>query len=66
MALIVFLRGVNVGEHRTFRSSILARELSDYAVVNVRVFPTFPCLAGCGKTRFEALVETDLSSAAQF
>jgi hypothetical protein len=26
MALIVFLRGVNVGGHRTFRPSILARE----------------------------------------
>ena len=35
MALVVFLRGVNVGGHRTFRPSILARELSDYDVVNV-------------------------------
>jgi len=35
MALVVFLRGVNVGGHRTFRPSILARELSDYEVVNV-------------------------------
>ena len=32
MALIVFLRGVNVGGHRTFRPSILARELSQYDV----------------------------------
>jgi uncharacterized protein (DUF1697 family) len=35
MALVVFLRGVNVGGHRTFRPSILARELSAYDVVNV-------------------------------
>lgn len=35
MALVVFLRGVNVGGHRTFRPSIFARELSDYDVVNV-------------------------------
>jgi len=35
MALIVFLRGVNVGGHRTFRPSILAKELSDHDVVNV-------------------------------
>jgi uncharacterized protein (DUF1697 family) len=35
MALVVFLRGVNVGGHRTFRPSILARELSRYDVVNV-------------------------------
>ena len=35
MALVVFLRGINVGGHRTFRPSLLARELSDYDVVNV-------------------------------
>src|SRR4029077_20423952 len=36
MALVVFLRGVNVGGHRTFRPSVLARELSEYDVVNVQ------------------------------
>src|SRR3954453_9486944 len=41
MALIVFLRGVNVGGHRTFRPSVLARELSDYDVVNVVAAGTF-------------------------
>jgi uncharacterized protein (DUF1697 family) len=41
MALIVFLRGVNVGGHRTFRPSILARELSHYDVVNVGAAGTF-------------------------
>jgi uncharacterized protein (DUF1697 family) len=41
MALIVFLRGVNVGGHRTFRPSILARELSDYDVINVGAAGTF-------------------------
>ncbi len=35
MALIVFFRGINVGGHRTFRPSMLARELSAYDVVNV-------------------------------
>jgi uncharacterized protein (DUF1697 family) len=35
MALVVFLRGVNVGGHRRFRPSILARELSGFDVVNV-------------------------------
>jgi uncharacterized protein (DUF1697 family) len=35
MALVVFLRGVNVGGHRTFRPSVLAKELSDYDVMNV-------------------------------
>ena len=41
MALIVFLRGVNVGGHRTFRPSILAKELSDYDVVSVGAAGTF-------------------------
>ena len=35
MALIVFLRGVNVGGHRAFRPSALARELVVYDAVNV-------------------------------
>jgi len=41
MALIVFLRGVNVGGHKTFRPSIVARELSAYDVVNVGAAGTF-------------------------
>src|SRR5438874_1071 len=41
MALVVFLRGVNVGGHRTFRPSILARQLRDYDVVNVGAAGTF-------------------------
>jgi uncharacterized protein (DUF1697 family) len=41
MALVVFLRGVNVGGHRRFRPSILARELSDYDVLNVGAAGTF-------------------------
>jgi len=41
MPLVVFLRGVNVGGHRRFRPSTLARELSDYDVVNVGAAGTF-------------------------
>ena len=41
MALVVFLRGVNVGGHRTFRPSVLARELSAYGVVNLGAAGTF-------------------------
>jgi uncharacterized protein (DUF1697 family) len=40
-ALVVFLRGVNVGGHRTFRPSVLARELSAFDVVNVGAAGTF-------------------------
>ena len=35
MALVAFLRGINVGGHRRFRPSLLAQELSDFDVVNV-------------------------------
>lgn len=35
MTLIVFLRGINVGGHRRFRPSVLAKELGAYDVVNV-------------------------------
>jgi uncharacterized protein (DUF1697 family) len=35
MALVVFLRGVNVGGHRTFRPAALARELAAFDAVNV-------------------------------
>jgi uncharacterized protein (DUF1697 family) len=41
MALVVFLRGVNVGGHRRFRPSVLAKELSDYGVVNIGAAGTF-------------------------
>src|SRR5438128_47193 len=41
MALVVFLRGMNVGGHRTFRPSILARELADYDVISVGAAGTF-------------------------
>jgi uncharacterized protein (DUF1697 family) len=41
MALIVFLRGINVGGHRTFRPNMLARELGAYDVVNVGAAGTF-------------------------
>ena len=54
MALIVFLRGVNVGGHRTFRPSILARELSDYGVVNVGAAGTFVVLKPGPRAKFRA------------
>ena len=41
MALVVFLRGVNVGGHRTFRPSTLAKQLKRYDVVNVGAAGTF-------------------------
>src|SRR5215471_6944107 len=54
MALVVFLRGVNVGGHRTFRPSILARELRDYGVVNVGAAGTFVVGKPGPRARFRA------------
>ena len=54
MALVVFLRGVNVGGHRTFRPSILARELSDYDLVNVGSAGTFIVHKPGSRAKFRA------------
>ena len=35
MALVVFLRGINVGGHRAFRPSVLAKQLEHFDVVNI-------------------------------
>jgi len=57
MALVVFLRGINVGGHRTFRPSLLAKELSDYDVVNVGAAGTFIVRkAGLNRPKFRAEV----------
>src|SRR5256885_7480906 len=54
MALVVFLRGVNVGGYRTFRPSILARELRDYDVVNVGAAGTFVVRKPGSRAKFRA------------
>ncbi|MEW6366487.1 MAG: DUF1697 domain-containing protein [Acidobacteriota bacterium] len=41
MALVVLLRGINVGGHRTFRPSILAEQLKHLDVVNIGAAGTF-------------------------
>jgi uncharacterized protein (DUF1697 family) len=54
MALVVFLRGINVGGHRTFRPSLLARELSTYDVVNVGATGTFVVRKPGSRAKFRA------------
>jgi uncharacterized protein (DUF1697 family) len=41
VALVVFLRGVNVGGHRTFRPSKLAKQLRHFDAVNIGAAGTF-------------------------
>jgi hypothetical protein len=60
MALVVFLRGVNVGGHRTFRPGVLARELSDYDVVNVGAAGTFVVRKPVSRAKFRAALLREL------
>ena len=41
MALVVFLRGVNVGGHRSFRPTTLAEQLKHLDAVNIGAAGTF-------------------------
>ena len=41
MPSVVFLRGVNVGGHKTFRPSVLATEMAGFGLVNVGAAGTF-------------------------
>jgi uncharacterized protein (DUF1697 family) len=54
MALVTFLRGVNVGGHRTFRPSILAAQLKDYGVVNIGAAGTFVVLKPVSQGRLRS------------
>ena len=56
MALVVFLRGVNVGGHKTFRPSILAKQLRAYDVVNVGAAGTFVVRKPGSRAKFRAVL----------
>ena len=60
MSLVVFLRGINVGGHRTFRPSLLAKELSDYGVVNVGAAGTFVVRKSGSRAKFRAELKRKL------
>jgi len=54
MALVVLMRGVNVGGHKTFRPSALAKELSQFDVVNISAAGTFVVRKPISQTRLRA------------
>jgi uncharacterized protein (DUF1697 family) len=60
MALVVFLRGVNVGGHRTFRPSVVAGSLSAFEVVNIGAAGTFVVRKPGSRTRFRAALVAKL------
>jgi uncharacterized protein (DUF1697 family) len=65
VALVVFLRGVNVGGHRTFRPSVLAKELSRYDIVNVGAAGTFVVRKPGSRAQFRAELLRKLPFAAE-
>lgn len=54
MALVVFLRGVNVGGHRTFRPSVFARQFKRYDVLNIGAAGTFVIRAPTTQAKLRA------------
>lgn len=60
MALVAFLRGVNVGGHRTFRPSVVARELRGYDVTNVGAAGTFVVRKRTSLSRLRSALLTTL------
>ena len=54
MALVVFLRGVNVGGHRRFRPSALAAELKHLGAVNIGAAGTFVIRARITRKKLRA------------
>ena len=65
MALVAFLRGINVGGHRTFRPSVVARRLSRYDLVNVGAAGTFVVRKPGSKARFRAALKRELTFEAE-
>jgi uncharacterized protein (DUF1697 family) len=54
MALVVLLKGVNVGGHRTFQPSVLAKKLAKYDVVNIGAAGTFVIRKPVSRTKLRA------------
>lgn len=54
MALVVLLRGVNVGGHRTFRPSVLAGQLNHLDAINIGAAGTFVIRRPVTRTRLRA------------
>lgn len=60
MAHVVFLRGVNVGGHRTFRPSVLARQLQHLDAVNIGAAGTFVIRRPINQTRLRRELQARL------
>ncbi len=54
MALVIFLRGVNVGGHRTFRPAALVKQLAHLDAVNIGAAGTFVIRGRVSRTKLRA------------
>ena len=61
MALVVFLKGINVGGHKLVRPSMLAQQLKRYDVVNFGAAGTFVVRRPVSQSRLLAEIERRLS-----
>ena len=61
MALVVFLRGINVGGHRRFRPSLLAAKLKNFGLVNIGAAGTFVVRARVSQARLRSEICRHLS-----
>ncbi|MGO8970349.1 MAG: DUF1697 domain-containing protein [Myxococcaceae bacterium] len=60
MALVVFLRGINVGGHKSLRPTLLAEQLKRYGVVNLGAAGTFVVRRPISQRRIRAEFERRL------
>jgi uncharacterized protein (DUF1697 family) len=65
MALVVLLRGVNVGGHRRFRPTLLAAELRHLKAVNIGAAGTFVIRAPVGRAHLEEEIRRRLPFGAE-
>ena len=64
MALVVFLRGINVGGHRSFRPAALAAQLKHLDAVNIGAAGTFVIRRAVTRTKLRAELARRLPFAA--
>ena len=65
MALVVFLRGVNIGGHRVFRPSVLPAQLPELGVVNIGAAGTFVVRRRVGRAEVRRAFRRQLPFAAE-
>jgi uncharacterized protein (DUF1697 family) len=63
MALVIFMRAVNIGGHQTFQPSKLARDLAEYDVKSIGAAGTFVVLGKTTEARLRKAVLSKLTIA---